>query len=149
MVKDAEANAEEDRRMAELAQTRNQADGMVHQVRKSMNEHADKIDSAEKTKIEEAIKETEAAIQSDDKARIEAASEALMTASQKIGEIMAAEMQKGDGAAPGGPGAAGFGGGAAGAGGQGASGGSGGGAGGSRPKDDDIVDADFKEVRRG
>ena len=149
MVKDAEANAEEDRRLAELAQTRNQADGMVHQVRKSMTEHADKIDAAEKTKIEEAIKETEAAIQSDDKARIEAASEALMTASQKIGEIMAAEMQKGDGAAPGGPGPAGFGGGAAGAGGQGASGGSGGGAGGSRPKDDDIVDADFKEVRRG
>jgi len=121
----------------------------VHQVRKSMTEHADKIDAAEKTKIEEAIKETEAAIQSDDKARMEAASEALMTASQKIGEIMAAEMQKGDGAAPGGPGAAGFGGSAAGAGGQGASGGSGGGAGGSRPKDDDIVDADFKEVRRG
>ena len=149
MVKDAEANAEEDRRMAELAQTRNQADGMVHQVRKSLTEHADKIDAAEKTKIEEAIKETEAAIQSDDKARIEAASEALMTASQKIGEIMAAEMQKGDGAAPGGPGAAGFGGSAAGAGGQGAGGGSGGGAGGSRPKDDDIVDADFKEVRRG
>jgi len=149
MVKDAEANAEEDRRMAELAQTRNQADGMVHQVRKSLTEHADKIDAAEKTKIEEAIKETEAAIQSDDKARIEAASEALMTASQKIGEIMAAEMQKGDGAAPGGPGAAGFGGGAAGAGGQSAGGGSAGGAGGSRPKDDDIVDADFKEVRRG
>jgi molecular chaperone DnaK len=70
-----------------------------------------------------------------------------MTASQKIGEIMAAEMQKGDGmgSGPGGPGANGGHGG-------GASGGSGGGsgsAGGSRPKDDDIVDADFKEVRRG
>jgi molecular chaperone DnaK len=147
MVKDAEANAEEDRRIAEVAQARNQADAMVHQVRKSLTEHADKIDAAEKTKIEEAIKETEAAIQSDDKARIEAASEALMTASQKIGEIMAAEMQKGDGmpGGSGGPGASG----GHGGGGSGAAGGSGGGSGSSRPKDDDIVDADFKEVRRG
>jgi molecular chaperone DnaK len=70
-----------------------------------------------------------------------------MTASQKIGEIMAAEMQKGDGmpGGPGGPGASG----GHGGGGSGAAGGSGGGSGSSRPKDDDIVDADFKEVRRG
>jgi molecular chaperone DnaK len=69
-----------------------------------------------------------------------------MTASQKIGEIMAAEMQKGDGMGPGpgGPGANGGHGGA-----SGGSGGGSGSAGGSRPKDDDIVDADFKEVRRG
>jgi molecular chaperone DnaK len=150
MVKDAEANAEEDHRIAELAQARNQADAMVHQVRKSLTEHGEKLDAAEKSKIEEAIKETEAAIQADDKARIDAAAETLMAASQKIGEIMMAEMQKAEGAAAGG-GAAGFGGGSGGAAGGASAGASAGAAGaaGARPKDDDIVDAEFKEVRRG
>ena len=147
MVKDAEANAEEDHRIAELAQARNQADAMVHQVRKSLTEHGEKLDAAEKAKIEEAIKETEAAIQADDKARIDAAAETLMAASQKIGEIMMAEMQKAEGAAAG-AGAAGFGGGSGGPAG-GASAGASAGAAGARPKDDDIVDAEFKEVRRG
>jgi len=136
MVKDAEANAEEDRRVAELAQVRNQADGMVHQVRKSLTEYGEKIDAAEKAKIEDAIKATEEALKSDDKARIEAASEALMTASQKIGEMMAAEMGKAGDAGAGAGAAAG----AAGAPGAAA---------GARAKDDDIVDADFKEVKRG
>jgi molecular chaperone DnaK len=150
MVKDAEANAEEDHRIAELAQARNQADAMVHQVRKSLTEHGEKLDAAEKAKIEEAIKETEAAIQADDKARIDAAAETLMAASQKIGEIMMAEMQKAEGAAAG-AGAAGFGGGSGGPAGGASAGASAGatGAAGARPKDDDIVDAEFKEVRRG
>jgi molecular chaperone DnaK len=132
MVKDAEANAEEDHRMAELALARNSADGLVHSTRKSMTEYGDKLDEADKTAIEAALKDVEDALKDNaDKAAIDAKVEALGTASQKLGEKMYAEAQAAQAAA----GAAGD---ASGAGAAGA----------SKPADDNVVDADFKEVKR-
>jgi molecular chaperone DnaK len=132
MVKDAEANKAEDHRRFELAQARNQADASVHQIRKALAEHGGTLDAAEKEKIEAAVKEAEEALKGDDKDAIEAKTAAMMSASQKLGEKMYASMQ----------------GGAAGAG--EASGASAAHAGGeSKPKDEDVVDADYKEVKRG
>jgi molecular chaperone DnaK len=128
MVKDAELNAAEDHKKVELVQARNQADGLVSSVKKSLNEYGDKLDAGEKDKIEAAIKETEEAVKGDDKAAIEAKTEALMTASQKLGEKMYADQQAAQAAA----GAA-----------EGAQA-----AGGSRPVDDDVVDAEVKEVKK-
>ncbi|MGB6007399.1 molecular chaperone DnaK [Castellaniella sp.] len=124
MVKDAEANAEEDHRVAELAQARNQADGLAHATRKSLTEYGDKLDAAEKDAIEAAIKDLEEAAKGDDKAAIDAKTEALATASQKLGEKMYADMQAKAAA-------------------EGATA-----ADGAKPADDDVVDADFKEVKR-
>ena len=93
MVKDAELNAAEDHKKLELVQARNQADAMVHSVRKSVTEHGDKLDAAEKEAIEAAIKQAEESLKSDDKATIDAATEKLMTASQKLGEKMYADSQ--------------------------------------------------------
>jgi molecular chaperone DnaK len=92
MVRDAEAHAEEDKKAAELVQARNHADGMIHSVKKSLADYGDKIDAAEKEKIEAAIKAVEEAIQGDDKELIEAKTQELMTASQKIGEMMYADQ---------------------------------------------------------
>ncbi|HEY1132825.1 MAG TPA: Hsp70 family protein, partial [Roseateles sp.] len=135
MVKDAEANAAEDKKKVELVSARNQADGMVHSVRKSLSEHGDKLDAAEKDKIEAAAKELEEAIKGDDKADIEAKTEALMTASQKLGEKIYADQQGAQAAAAAAAGAephqaepqaeA------------------------KRPADDNVVDAEFKEVKDG
>ncbi|MBX3590680.1 MAG: molecular chaperone DnaK [Burkholderiaceae bacterium] len=130
MVKDAEANAAEDHKRVELTNARNQADALVHSVKKSLAEYGDKIDAGEKSKIEDALKAAEESLKSDDKAEIEAKTNALMTASQKLGELMYAKAQ-----AEGGAQAAG----AAGPEGAGEA---------KRPKDDDVVDADFKEVKR-
>jgi molecular chaperone DnaK len=132
MVKDAEANAAEDRKKLELVQARNQADGLLHSVRKSLGEHGDKLDAGEKDKIEAALKDVEEALKGDDKATIEAKTEALMTASQKLGEKMYADAQAAAGAAGAAGGAA---------------------PGGeaprqARPADDNVVDADFKEVKK-
>ncbi|UDF34875.1 UNVERIFIED_ORG: molecular chaperone DnaK [Shinella sp. XGS7] len=133
MVKDAEANAEADKKRREGVEAKNQADGMVHSVRKSLSEHGDKLDAGEKDKIEAAIKDLEEAIKGDDKAAIEAKTEALMTASQKLGEKMYAESQAAQAAA----GAA-----AAGAAEQPQAA-----AGSAKPADDNVVDAEFKEVK--
>lgn len=92
MVKDAEANAEEDRKLTELVQARNQADGLLHSVKKTLSEAQDKISSDEKEKIEAALKELEDVLKSDDKAEIEAKTEALMTVSQKMAEAMYAQQ---------------------------------------------------------
>ncbi len=138
MVKDAEANAAEDHKKFELVQARNQADAMVHSVRKSLTEHGDKLDSGEKEKIEAALKAAEEAIKADDKAAIEANTEALMTASQKLGEKMYADQAAAAGAAGGAPGGEGP---------QGAGGGSQG-ASSSKAADDNVVDAEFKEVKK-
>ncbi len=130
MVKDAELNAAEDHKKVELVQARNQADGLVSSVRKSLGEYGDKLDAGEKDKIEAAIKAVEEAVKGDDKAEIEAKTNELMTASQKLGEKMYADMQANQ--------AAGAAGAAEGA--QQASG--------SRPADDDVVDAEVKEVKK-
>jgi len=137
MVKDAEANAADDRKRVELTNARNQTDGLVHSVKKSLGEYGDKISAEEKTKIEEAIKVAEEAIKTDDKDKIDAASQALATASQKLGELMYAQS----GAAAGGDPTAAAAGAAGGADAAGATEA-------KRPKDEDVVDADFKEVKR-
>ena len=126
MVRDAEANAAEDHKKRELVDARNQADAAAHSVRKSLAEHGDKVDASEKAAIEAALKDVEEAIKGEDKADVEAKTEALMRVSQKLGEKMYAQEQ----AAAASAGAAG--------------GTSAGGAG-----DDTVVDAEFKEVKDG
>ncbi|MEJ5897148.1 molecular chaperone DnaK [Aquabacterium sp. G14] len=127
MVKDAELNAAEDKKKLELVQAKNQGDAMVHSVRKSLTEYGDKLDAGEKEKIEAAIKDVEEAIKGDDKDDIEAKTNALMTASQKLGEKMYADMQAAQGA-------------------EGAQ--AAGGAEQAKPADDNVVDAEFKEVKK-
>src|SRR6201997_3211997 len=101
MVRDAEVNATEDAKKVELVSARNQGDAMVHSVRKSLSEHGEKLDASEKEAIESALKDVEEAIKGDDKAQIEAKTEALMTASQKLGEKMYADQQAAQAAAGG------------------------------------------------
>src|SRR5690606_37488450 len=132
MVRDAESHAAEDHKRVELTNARNQADAMVHSVRKSLAEHGDKIDASEKTKVDDALKAAEESLKGDDKADIEAKTEALMAASQKLGEAMYAQQQPG-----GQPGAQ-----------PGAEDAQAGAPGGRAQADDDVVDADFKEVKR-
>ena len=124
MVKDAEAHAEEDRKARELAEARNQADGMIHSVRKSMKELGDKLDSAEKEKIEAAIKDLEAVIKDDDKAAIEGKTQALAEASHKLAEQLYAQAQQA-GAQPTAEASAGT----------------------EQHKDENVVDAEFEEVK--
>ncbi|MBX9676817.1 MAG: molecular chaperone DnaK [Methylotenera sp.] len=93
MEEDAIKYADEDKKYRELVDARNAADGMVHSVKKSLSEHGDKLDEAEKTAIETALKEVEEVLQSDDKDVIEAKTNALMEASQKLGEKVYAEEQ--------------------------------------------------------
>ncbi|KNZ33187.1 MAG: molecular chaperone DnaK [Methylibium sp. NZG] len=135
MVKDAELNAAEDKKKLELIQARNSADAMVHSVKKSLAEHGDKLDAPEKEKIEAALKEAEEAIKGEDKEAIDAKTEALMTASQKLGEKVYAESQAAQAAAAGAAGAA-----------PGAEAG-GGAQGAAKADDDNVVDAEFKEVK--
>ncbi len=127
MVADAESHAEEDRKVREMVEVRNQADGMIHSVNKSMGEMGDKLDSAEKEKIESAIKELEEALKDDDKEAIEAKTQALTEASHKMAEQMYADANaQADGAAAG-----------AGAESAGTD---------ESKKDDNVVDAEFEEV---
>lgn len=93
MEQDAEAHAEEDKALRERVDARNSADGMVHSVKKSLEEHGDKLEADEKAKIEEAIKDLEAVVKDGDKETIEAKTNALMEASQKLGEKINADAQ--------------------------------------------------------
>ena len=134
MVKDAEINAAEDKKKLELIQARNQGEAAVHSVQKSLGEHGDKLEAAEKEAIEAAIKELQETLKGEDKDAIEAKTTALMTASQKLGEKVYAQAQA-EAAAAGG----------AAAGAEGA----------AQPQqpaagahDDDIVDAEVKEVKK-
>jgi molecular chaperone DnaK len=129
MVKDAELNAAEDKKKLEIVQAKNQGEAMVHTVRKSLTEYGDKLEAGEKDKIESAIKELEEALKGEDKDAIEAKTNALMTTSQKLGEKMyeAQQGQQAAGAAPGGD-----------AGGASA-----------KPADDNVVDAEVKDVKKG
>ena len=134
MVKDAELNAADDKKKVELVQSKNQADASIHSVKKSLTEYGDKLEAAEKAAIEAAIQDLETAIKGDDKEAIETKNTALMTASQKLGEKMYADMQAKEAAA-----------GAAQAGGAGAAGGGAS----AKPADDNVVDAEVKEVKKG
>ena len=123
MVKDAELNASEDKKKLELVQARNQADAMAHSVKKSLAEHGASLDADEKEKIEAAIKAVEEAVKSDDKSVIEEKTNELMSASQKLGEKIYASQAA-----------------AGGAGEQAAAA--------DTPADDNVVDAEVKEVKK-
>jgi molecular chaperone DnaK len=121
MVKDAEAHAEEDRKFHELIDTRNQADGLIHATNKSLKDLGDKVSEDEKKDIEAAIEELQAAMKGDDKAAIEAKTQALGEKSGKLAERVYKEQgaQEGAATAEAEAGAA----------------------------DDDVVDAEFEEVK--
>jgi len=127
MVKDAEAHAADDRKAHELVNARNQADTLAHTVKKSLAEHGDKVGAEERSHIEAALKDVEEAMKSDDKARIEAKTEALASAAQKLGEKMYADAQAQAGAQPGAAEA--------------------GAAAGQKEADENVVDAEFTEVK--
>jgi molecular chaperone DnaK len=129
MVKDAEVNAAEDKKKLELVTARNQGEALVHSVRKSLAEYGDKIDASEKDKIEAAAKELEETLKSEDKDAIEAKTNALMTASQKLGEQMYKAQEA--------------------AGGAGAPGADAGAQASGPANDDNVVDAEVKEVKKG
>jgi molecular chaperone DnaK len=94
MVKDAEAHAADDKKQLEIVTARNQLDSLVHSVNKSVKEYGDKLSGDEKAKIEAALKDAEVALKSDDKAQIDAKTQALAQAAQKLGEKMYADSQK-------------------------------------------------------
>ena len=142
MVKDAELNAADDKKKLELVQARNEAEANMHSVRKSLGEYGDKLDAGEKEKIEAALKDVEAVLKSEDKDGIKAKSEALMTASQKLGEKMYADLQAKQAAEGNAEGAAGAQAGPE----TGAHSHAGGSA---KPDDDNVVDAEVKEVKKG
>ena len=127
MVKDAEAHADEDKKFQQLVGARNQADTMIHATRKSMEELGDKLEADEKSKIEAAIKDLEEALKTDDQVEIEAKTKALTDASAKMAERLYAEQAQQGGEA----GAE-----ASQAGAEQASG-----------ANDDVVDAEFEEVK--
>lgn len=122
MVRDAEAHAEEDKRFEELVATRNQADAMVHGTRKQIEEAGDALPAEDKEAIEAAVSELEAAIKSDKKEEIEAKTQALAEKSQKLMEIAQAKAQQQGGADAGAQQS-------------------------SAKQDDDVVDAEFEEVK--
>ncbi len=123
MVRDAEANAEEDKKFEELVASRNQADAMVHGTRKQIEEAGDALPAEDKTAIEAALSELETAIKGESKEDIDAKVQALAEKSQKLMEIAQANAQQAQGAD-------------AGAQQQG-----------SAKQDDDVVDAEFEEVK--
>jgi molecular chaperone DnaK len=125
MEEDAAAHADEDKKLRETVDARNQADGLVHSVKKSLSEHSDKLDADEKSKIEAAIKDVEDVLKDGDKDTIEAKTNALMEASQKLGEKVYAEQQAQQGGAQ-----------------QEAQ------PQGEKPVEGEVVDAEFEEVKK-
>src|ERR1700742_622692 len=120
MVKDAEANAAEDKKRRELVEARNQGDALVHSTEKALSEHGDKVDAGERTAIENAIASLKEALKGDDADDIQAKTNTLAQASMKLGEAMYKAQQAEGGESAGG---------------------------GEAPKaDDNVVDADFEEV---
>ncbi|MGL4746191.1 MAG: molecular chaperone DnaK, partial [Shewanella sp.] len=122
MVRDAEAHAEEDKKFEELVQSRNQADGLVHATKKQVEEAGDALPSEDKAKIEAAMSAVETAVKGNDKEAIEKATQALIEASAKLMEIAQAKAQTQGGAQEGA-------------------------AKQSNATADDVVDAEFEEVK--
>ncbi|OQY58139.1 MAG: molecular chaperone DnaK [Desulfobacteraceae bacterium 4572_88] len=129
LVKDAELHAEDDKKKKELVEARNTADSMIYQTEKSIKELGDKVDSATKGNIDTAISNLKKAMEGEDVEEIKRLSEELTQVSHKLAEAMYQQASQA-GEQPGGPGA--------GDPGQGAA---------SPPPDDDVVDADFEEVK--
>ena len=119
MVRDAEANADADRKFEEVVQARNQADGIAHATRKQIAEAGDALSVADKEKIEAAVAELETAAKGEDKAEIEAKIEAVIKASEPLMQAVQAKAQQAGGEQP-----------------QQSS-----------AKDDGVVDAEFEEVK--
>ena len=126
MVRDAEAHAAEDKRFRELVEARNKADSLIHSVEKTLKELGDKVDGAERARVESAISDVRTALKSDDKGAIEKKTEALAQAASSIAQKAYAD---------------------AGAGAAGASAEGGAGASGKTPGGEDVVDAEFEEVK--
>jgi molecular chaperone DnaK len=140
MVKDAEAHAAEDRKFRELVDTRNRADAMVHAVEKALKDLGDKVSPDERAKAESALSDLRTALKGDDTEAIEKKTEALGQASASIAQRAYAAQDGAGGAAGGADAAAGS------AAGAGAGGGAEPGAQSSKPEDN-VVDAEFEEVR--
>jgi molecular chaperone DnaK len=121
MIKDAEAHADEDKKLAELVHARNHADGLVHATEKSLKDLGDKVSADEKADIEKAIEAVKTALKNDDKAEIEAKSEALSEVFGKLAE----RAYAGEGGAEGGHSHEE-----------------------AKPADDGVIDADFEEVKK-
>jgi molecular chaperone DnaK len=120
MVKDAELHASEDQQKRAMIEARNQADGLVYTTEKALKEHGDKVDEETKKGIETALEELKTAMEGEDSEAIKSKTEALATASQKLGEVMykqaQSEAEAGDASAE------------------------------SDEQQDDVVDAEFEEV---
>ncbi len=125
MIKDGEAHAEEDRKFHELVDARNQADTLIHSTRKSMDELGDKLEAGEKTNIETAISELEEAMKGDSKDEIEAKIQKLTEASGKMAERLYAQQQPEGEAAPDSQAETAA----------------------ESAKDEDVVDAEFEEIK--
>ena len=119
MVRDAEAHAEEDRKFEEMVQVRNQADALVHGTRKQLEEVGDSLEASDKEAVESALSDLEAAIKGSDKAEIEAKQQALIEASGKLMEAAQAKAQQAGGDTDGS----------------------------AQQAADDVVDAEFEEVK--
>lgn len=131
MVKDAEANAEADKKKKELVEAKNPAEGLIHTTEKTLKENGDKISAADKTAIEDAVKALKTGVEAEDLAVIKEKTEALMQASLKLGEAMYKQQAEAAGA-------------------QSAAGtdaGADAGASGQQNGDEKVVDADFEEVK--
>ena len=126
MVKDAEANAEADKKKKELVEAKNQAEGLIHTTEKTLKENGDKISAADKTAIEDAVKALKTGVEAEDLAVIKEKTEALMQASLKLGEAMYKQQAEAAGAQSAAADA---------------------GASGQQNGDEKVVDADFEEVK--
>jgi len=120
MVKEAEANASEDKKRKELVEARNQADAGIHSTEKALAEHGDKIAAADKSAIETAVEELKAVKDGEDVSAIQAKTQSLMQASMKLGEAMYAAAQGAGGGAESGEA--------------------------ESPAEEGVVDAEFEEV---
>ncbi len=121
MVKDAEAHAEEDKKRRALVEARNHGEAMVHSTERTLAEHGAKVSAADKSVVEAAVADLKTALAGEDVEAIQAKTNALAQASMKIGEAMYQSSQDGGDA--------------------------GAGPAGGEAKQDDVVDADFEEVR--
>jgi len=136
MVRDAEAHAAEDKRFRELVETRNKADALVHAVEKSLQGLGDKVEAGERARVESAVSDLRTALKGDDRGVIEKKTEALAQASANIAQRAYAAEHGGGGGSDGGAAGPGPGGAQAGGAGQGGSAGR-----------EDVVDAEFEEVK--
>jgi molecular chaperone DnaK len=119
MVSDAESHAEEDRKFRELVDARNQADGLIHAAEKTLKDLGDKVSSEERMQVENAVSDLKAALEGDEKEKIEAKAAALAEASGSLAQRLYEQQSKDDGTDSPGD---------------------------SAPADDGVVDAEFEEV---